>query len=206
MRTLRKLRPIGKATPRQKAEPGRTKGSQHKRIERKRRDHPSPPPQDTPCVLWQGIVDRYGYSRRWIYPTDGSPRYQRGMHRWVMEEYLGRKLKPSEFVLHACDQPLCYRLDHLSVGTLQDNNADMKAKGRNTKPPINRMVGESNPNSKISDKDMEKIIKLWQMGFSVKSIAAEFDVSVSAIRKRVKGVQPHPPPKSIYEIIREEKK
>lgn len=207
MRTLRKLRVIGKTAP----DPtvyadGRKKHSQHKRIERKRVDHPSPTPQDTPCVLWQGTLDRYGYSRRWIYPADGSPRYQRGMHRWVMEQVLERKLKPEEFVLHACDQPLCYRVDHLSIGTLQDNNADMVAKGRNTKPPVNRMTGESNPNSKLTDRDMEKIVKLWQMGFSAKTIAAEFDVSPSAIRKRVQGVQPYPPPESIYEKIQKEKK
>jgi DNA-binding NarL/FixJ family response regulator len=89
---------------------------------------------------------------------------------------------------------------------VQDNNADMVAKGRNTKPPINRMTGESNPNSKLTDRDIQKIEKLWRNGFSAASIAAEFGVSVSAIRKRMSGVPKRPAPKSIYEIIQEEKK
>jgi hypothetical protein len=209
MRQLRKLKVIGqkpKHDPAIEYSDGRVRHTQHKRIERRRVDFPSPTPQDTPCVLWQGTLDRYGYSRRWIYPTDGSPRYQRGMHRWVMEQLLERKLKTSEFVLHACDQPLCYRASHLSVGTVQDNNADMVAKGRNTKPPVNRMKGESNPNAKITDRDMRKIEQLWRNGFSAATIAAEFDVSPSAIRKRMNGIPKRPAPKSIYEIIREEKK
>lgn len=34
-------------------------------------------------------------------------------------------------VLHKCDNRLCVRPDHLFLGTLLDNNADMKSKDRN---------------------------------------------------------------------------
>lgn len=70
------------------------------------------------------------------------------LHRWVFEQVLGRRLTNQETVLHLCDNPPCYRYDHLRLGTVQENNADMKAKGRASKPPVNRLYGAANPNSK----------------------------------------------------------
>lgn len=37
-------------------------------------------------------------------------------------------------VMHLCDNPACYEITHLKLGTRADNNADMRSKGRaNTK-------------------------------------------------------------------------
>lgn len=83
--------------------------------------HPTPTPQATPCRLWQGATDRSGYGVR----RDGQP-----MHRWVMEVALGRKLEDGEVVMHLCDQPLCYRFEHLRLATQTDNNIDRSEKGR----------------------------------------------------------------------------
>ena len=48
---------------------------------------------------------------------------------------LGWKIQNGELpdganVLHRCDNPPCVRGSHLFLGTIADNNADMKAKGR----------------------------------------------------------------------------
>ena len=37
-------------------------------------------------------------------------------------------------VMHICDNPACFRYDHLRVGTQIDNIHDMFAKGRGRKP------------------------------------------------------------------------
>lgn len=91
-------------------------------------EHPAPTPQPTPCRIWQGQV-RKGYG----YRGDGSR-----VHRWVMEQALGRPLTDQEVVMHLCDNRPCFRFDHLRVGTIAENNADMVAKGRNRKGPIRR--------------------------------------------------------------------
>jgi hypothetical protein len=42
----------------------------------------------------------------------------------------GTVLTRTDVVMHMCDTPACYRLDHLQLGTQAENAADMKAKGR----------------------------------------------------------------------------
>lgn len=99
------------------------------RIERRRlADHPAPTPQPTPCRLWQGTVTHGGYGYR---NTQG--RYTR-LHRWVWEQVYG-PIPPGMRVLHRCDQPACYRLDHLFIGTQGDNVQDSINKGRHVNPP-----------------------------------------------------------------------
>lgn len=94
------------------------------RIVRTAKTHPAPTPQPTPCVLWQGSTFKAnGYGRKW------DPVRQRSIlaHRWAWEYLHG----PTDLdVLHKCDNPPCFRIDHLFVGTAVDNALDMMAKGR----------------------------------------------------------------------------
>lgn len=92
-------------------------------VQRSLADFPTPTPQPTPCRLWQGPLQE-GYGQRF------SRTGHRRMHRWVMSVALGRPLARNEVVMHLCDQPLCYRFDHLRLGTVAENNADMRSKGR----------------------------------------------------------------------------
>ena len=76
---------------------------------------------DTPCREWPGARTSGGYGERRV---GGKVVY---VHRWVWESVHG---PTSEHVLHRCDNPPCFRLDHLFTGTHDDNMADMVAKGR----------------------------------------------------------------------------
>lgn len=153
---------------------------------RRRVDHLPPTPQPTPCVIWQGSVDRDGYGRM-KRARDGE-RITVSVHRWVMEEVLGRRLRADEVVLHACDNPPCFRVDHLSVGSIQDNNADMRAKGRGTKPPLNRYEGECHPMAKLNEHQVRAIRGHFQSGLRVKTIAQMFDISERTVSRIVKGI------------------
>src|SRR6478735_3653279 len=145
--------------------PGTSQGRRRKFnvVRRPRRDWLPPTPQPTPCVIWQGALDRDGYGRITKFLTDGTRR-QLGVHRHIMELYLGRHLETHEIVLHACDNRVCYAVAHLSIGSTQDNTADMVAKGRNSRPPVNIYHGAAHPMSKVSDDLVEYARALYARG------------------------------------------
>ena len=162
------------------------RGGRYVHVVRRRSDFPPPTPQSTPCVLWQGSADRDGYGRM-KRAVDGKRETIR-VTRWVMEEALGRRLRPDEFILHACDNPPCFRVDHLSVGSAADNNADMRAKGRGTPPPLNVYHGECHPMAKLTAAQVRRIRGHWQSGLYIKTIAEMYDVSPQTISKIVNGI------------------
>lgn len=176
-------KPVMHGPPR--PDPPSKRRSTYQRQERRLRDYPAPTPQDTPCVLWQGPVDRYGYGalKRTV---DGVVKSYKA-HRWVMEEVLGRRLEPSEVVLHACDNPPCFAVAHLSIGTIQDNNRDMLEKGRASPPPVNVFYGPDNWNTKITPEQAEEItVAYMSKRLSVKELAVIYGVSGSTIYNVVK--------------------
>ena len=182
---IRSLRPVQKIRiPTARTNLGRP--SRVKVVRRTQATHPSPTPQPTPCRLWQGTQGSDGYGWRKVNLADGN-RKPISMHRWVMQEVLGRKLRPSEVVLHACDNPLCYREAHLSIGTVQDNNADMRAKGRGTAPPVNVFHGECHPMAKLTAAQVRAIRGHRLSGLKVKTIAAMFEISPSTVRRICNG-------------------
>lgn len=77
-----------------------------------------------PCKVWDGCKNADGYGR-----INRDGRVQ-NIHRYTMEKHLGRKLEPTECVLHDCDNPPCYELAHLYVGTKKQNARDKVARGR----------------------------------------------------------------------------
>jgi Autographiviridae endonuclease len=72
---------------------------------------------------------------------------------------------PAELcVLHRCDNPPCVRPDHLFLGTDNENHRDMRAKGRDSKPP--RFVGSGHPMARIDEATARLVWRLWCAGLS----------------------------------------
>jgi hypothetical protein len=93
-----------------------------------RRAIPAAPPRATtplgsPCREWQGSRTPQGYGTAYF----GGRRWY--VHRWVWTEILG-PIPEGQEIMHLCDNPACFRLDHLRMGTHADNMRDMVAKGR----------------------------------------------------------------------------
>jgi hypothetical protein len=65
---------------------------------------------------------------------DGYMKIQRNKkcwhaHRWVYTQTYG-DIPKGMVVMHSCDEPSCININHLSLGTIKDNNHDMIRKGR----------------------------------------------------------------------------
>src|SRR5712664_2174998 len=65
------------------------------------------------------------------------------VHRVYWEEMVG-PIPEGMCILHKCDYPPCFKLEHLFLGTRSDNTRDMYSKDRNPQ------VGEANGHSYLT--------------------------------------------------------
>jgi HNH endonuclease len=83
---------------------------------------------ETPCREYMGPRTHDGYGRR--QDQHSRERFSSALVHRQMWEMAHGSIPDGMYVLHACDNPPCFRLDHLFLGTKGDNNFDMSAKGR----------------------------------------------------------------------------
>lgn len=128
----------------------------------------------TPCREWQGPLSRPGgYPQRRV-----GGKLQR-IHRWVIEtageDQFGTPWDRTLDVMHLCDNPPCFRFDHLKLGTRKENQQDMVAKGR-------AAHGERNGSARLT---AETVAEIRAATGTCKEIGARFGISyqhVSDIR------------------------
>lgn len=149
------------------------------------------------CWLWIAAVCSGGYG------CIGESKTRRVLqaHRVSWELHCG-PIPEGKWVLHKCDVRRCVNPEHLFLGTVKDNGADMAAKGRSNRgqkwkqknPGIGFAVkGSDHHNSKLLESDVVEIIKSEEKGIV---LASKFGVSKSVIsqiqnRKRWKHVEVH---------------
>lgn len=75
------------------------------------------------CIEWDGYLNNRGYGRRSVGGISGY------VHRFAWEEEHG-PIPEGAHVLHRCDNPPCFNVDHLFLGSALENSRDMVAKGR----------------------------------------------------------------------------
>jgi HNH endonuclease len=81
-------------------------------------------------------------------------------------------------VMHLCDNPPCYRYDHLRLGTNADNMADMVAKGR---AHHDGRCGEVNGSAKLTAAEVVEIRAAIAAGEPQKDLAERYSVSKATI-------------------------
>jgi len=117
------------------------------------------------CIIFSGGKGSGGYGIKW---RKGRTHQA---HRLVWEDANG-PIPNGQIVRHLCDTPACINIEHLSLGTQQDNLNDMVARGRS-------LCGEKHPRCKLEEKDIA-FIRLAQGVLTQKRLADMFGV-----------VQPH---------------
>lgn len=86
---------------------------------------------------------------------------------------------PNPCALHKCDNPRCVRPSHLFEGTIADNNADGRRKGRMAPPPLH--VGERQWQARLTASMVVSIRERVAKGETRKSIAASLGVAARSV-------------------------
>ena len=125
------------------------------------------------CWNATGVSKATGYGHIQIRRPDGRFT-STGMHRVSWYLHVG-PIPNGLYVLHRCDNRACVRPDHLFLGTLRQNHADMVAKRRHPH-------GESHSRARLKTTDVLAIRARYAAGqTSTIRLAREYDVSVGAI-------------------------
>ena len=76
------------------------------------------------CLVWMGARNDRGYGN--VARGRQSRQY---VHRLMWEQHYG-PIPTNMCVCHTCDNPPCIKIEHLFLGTNQDNQLDAVSKGR----------------------------------------------------------------------------
>lgn len=142
--------------------------------------------------LWERVSKR-GPEECWEWPETGRNNgygqirvdgEAHRAHRVSLVLAAGRSLTPSDVVMHSCDNRPCCNPAHLSVGTTQDNTADMVAKGRQAGPGW----GLANRRGRLTDEQVRAIREARDSGETVRSIAQRFGVDGAYVSRVTRGL------------------
>ena len=121
----------------------------------------------TNCIVWTGAKDYDGYG---IITRNGKT-YSR--HRWEYMQYYGN-IPKGMVVMHTCDNPACYNINHLKLGTQADNMRDAHKK-------------ERNPRYRLKKDDVIEIRKLYP-SITQKELAESYNVHPNTIYQVVNRI------------------
>lgn len=120
------------------------------------------------CWEWVAGRDKWGYG---LFKLNGK----RVLAHRLVFALINGEIPDGLLVCHSCDNPSCCNPSHLWLGTHKQNMSDKTSKGRQPK-------GEEHPASKLTEKDVKEIRKLFAAGTLQIALAKYFGVDKSVIR------------------------
>lgn len=135
--------------------------------------------KETNCWEWNGSVRENGYCRTTF------ERKNWYLHRLSFFAWNG-EINNELDVCHHCDNRKCCNPYHLFQGTRKQNMEDCVLKGRQAK-------GKMLPQCKLTEKDIDIIVKKANEGIPYKLIANQFNVTPQNVGKILikKGIRRH---------------
>lgn len=113
-------------------------------------------------------------------------------HRYIMEQYIGRKLTRYEVVHHKNGNKRDNRIENLEIMSLSEHTRIHK-KGKNisieTKEKIRKsQIGKPNISCrKLSDEDVNKLFEMKKQGFSYRKLSKIFGINHNSVRDILNG-------------------
>lgn len=133
------------------------------------------------CWLWTGTILQKGYGQ---IRKGGKPVYA---HRLSWAIANGSDIPDGQLALHKCNVRSCVRPNHLYLGSFSDNLRDQVSAGTHPLQRQNRKPGHRPSFSKLDNDKAGLIRGLHIRGRSMRSIAEEFGISVTAVSNVVHG-------------------
>lgn len=124
------------------------------------------------CWLWTASLTASGYGS-FYFRGKNNPASRIS---WVFHN---GEIPEGKIVCHTCDERKCVRIDHLWLGTHDENLADAVNKKRFPS-------GENNRQSKLTNKERDEIIDLWMSGLNRVQIAEKYNVTPQTIHYLIK--------------------
>lgn len=121
-------------------------------------------PTERGCLEWLGAHTKKGYG------VVGRKGENTTAHR-IAWELANGQIPAGMYVCHRCDNPACCRVEHLFLGTPEDNQRDMDSKGRRVRVTV------------LTEDQVAEIRSEKYFGWSVRKIAFCFGVSKSHIHR-----------------------
>lgn len=116
------------------------------------------------CLIFTGFIATNGYGR-----VDTKETGEIYAHRAVAQHHLG---KSDKIVLHACDNPRCVEINHLSYGSHLDNAKDRTERMRSA-------FGEKNGKSYLKQED---VLKIFNDHRASRIVAEEYGCASKTVR------------------------
>ncbi|BBA26449.1 HNH endonuclease [Pectobacterium phage PPWS4] len=127
------------------------------------------------CIEWEGARSGAGYGQTRV---KGKLHY---VHRLTYEKAYGQ-IPDGMVVRHKCDNPSCYNIEHLELGTQKENMQDASNRGR-----VNKTIKARGEAQGLSKLTAELVEQIRESSLGCTTLARELGVSKSTILRVRQG-------------------